>query len=57
MNYTSEMEKAMHQAHGISYEVYRSNVEARMKVEQKREQDYVKGKLLIARLDSKVHSI
>ncbi|WP_209794416.1 hypothetical protein [Cytobacillus luteolus] len=47
----------MHQAHGISYEVYSSNVEARMKVEQKREQDYVKGKLLIARLDSKVHSI
>jgi aminoglycoside/choline kinase family phosphotransferase len=50
------MEKAMHGAHGISYEVYSMNHDARMKVEKKREQDYIQSQRMVADLDRKVHS-
>ncbi|GAM14354.1 MULTISPECIES: hypothetical protein [Bacillaceae] len=50
------MEKAMHGAHGISYEVYSMNHDARMEVERKRERDYIKSQRMVADLDRKVHS-
>ncbi|BBP92141.1 hypothetical protein BsIDN1_57590 [Bacillus safensis] len=40
MDYTAEMEKAMHQAHGMSYAEYERDHDLRMKVEYKREQSY-----------------
>ncbi|WP_174728173.1 hypothetical protein [Mesobacillus harenae] len=56
LNYTSEMEKAMQGAHGVGYEVYSQKHEVRMKVEQKREQDYLQSQRIVADLDRKVHS-
>jgi hypothetical protein len=50
------MEKAMHGAHGISYEVYSIDHEARMEVEKKRERDYLQSQRMVADIDRKVHS-
>ncbi len=55
MTYTSEMEKAMHGAHGIGYEVYKRKHDVRMQVEKKREQEYRESRRMIAELDRKVH--
>ncbi len=46
----------MHGAHGISYEVYCMKHEARMRVERRREKDYVESQRMVADLDRKVHS-
>ena len=40
--------------HGISYEVYSLKFKERLKVEQKREQDYAKGRMLLAKIDRRV---
>ncbi|MEL3974591.1 hypothetical protein AAEO50_20075 [Rossellomorea oryzaecorticis] len=56
MTYTSEMEKAMHSAHGIGYEVYKRKHAVRMQVEKQREQDYKESRRMIAALDRKVHA-
>ncbi|MCA1033883.1 MULTISPECIES: hypothetical protein [Bacillaceae] len=56
MNYTSEMEKAMHSAHGVGYEVYSRKHDVRMSVEKRREQDYLKSQRMVADLERKVHS-
>ena len=48
LSYTSEMEKAMYKAHGVGYEQYSRQLGERMKVEQKRDQDYLKGKSIVA---------
>jgi hypothetical protein len=42
------MEKAMYKAHGVGYEQYSRKLDERMKVEQKRDQDYLKGKAIVA---------
>jgi hypothetical protein len=55
MEYTSDMEKAMHGAHGVGYEVYKRKHNIRMKVEMKREREYRKSRRMIAGLDSKVN--
>jgi hypothetical protein len=49
------MEKAMHTAHGIGYEVYCRQHDVRMEVEQKREKDYLKSQRIVSDLDRKVH--
>ncbi|MCH1625568.1 hypothetical protein MJG50_09525 [Fredinandcohnia sp. SECRCQ15] len=49
------MERAMHQAHGIGYEVYSRKFEERLKVEQRREKEYEKGRILVAEIDRKLH--
>ncbi len=46
----------MQGAHGVGYEVYSQKHEVRMKVEQKREQDYLQSQRIVADLDRKVHS-
>ncbi|MFI8576038.1 MULTISPECIES: hypothetical protein [Rossellomorea] len=50
------MEKAMHGAHGIGYEVYKRKHEVRMQVEKRREQDYKESRRMIAAFDRKVHA-
>nr|WP_304216012.1 hypothetical protein [Fredinandcohnia onubensis] len=50
MNYTGEMEKAMHQAHGIGYKDYCRKFKERMRVENNREQDYKQGLMIIAQI-------
>jgi len=42
------MEKAMHSAHGVGYEVYSQKHEVRMKVEQKREREYIESRRIVA---------
>jgi hypothetical protein len=56
MNYTSDMEKAMHNAHGVGYEQYCRKHDVRMKVEEQREQDYLASQRLVADLARKLHS-
>ncbi len=40
LTYTSEMDKAMFQSHGIGYELYKSSFKERMRVEKRREKQY-----------------
>ena len=56
LNYTSEMEKAMHRAHGVGYQVYCLNQDVRISVEKKREQEYLKSQQIVAQFDRKIHS-
>ncbi|MFE8702320.1 hypothetical protein ACFYKX_17120 [Cytobacillus sp. FJAT-54145] len=56
LNYTSEMEKAMHSAHGVGYALYSLKHEVRMKIEEKRQRNYIKSQRMIADLDRRVHS-
>lgn len=54
LRYTSEMEKAMHESHGVGYEEYNMKHDVRMEVEQKREDDYLKSQRIIAEIDRKI---
>jgi hypothetical protein len=54
LKYTSEMEKAMQQSHGVGYEEYNLKHETRMEVEQRREEEYVKSRRIVADLERKV---
>ncbi|RHW42665.1 hypothetical protein D1B31_03485 [Neobacillus notoginsengisoli] len=54
LRYTSEMEKAMQDTHGVGYEEYNLKHDVRMEVEQKREDDYVKSQRIIADIDRKI---
>jgi hypothetical protein len=56
MNYTDNMDKAMQSAHGVSLEVYCAKHEVRMKVEQRREQDYLQSQRILSDIERKVHS-
>jgi len=56
LNYTSDMEKAMHGAHRVGYELYCRKHEIRMKVEKRREADYVKSQRIVADIERKIHS-
>ncbi|EDL62958.1 hypothetical protein BSG1_14198 [Bacillus sp. SG-1] len=56
MEYTNEMEKAMQGAHGVGYETYKRNHDVRMRVEKRRENEYIESRRMIADLDRKVHS-
>jgi hypothetical protein len=50
------MEKAMHSAHGIGFEVYCNKHELRMKVERRREKEYLKSQRIIAHLDKRMYT-
>jgi hypothetical protein len=56
MEYTNEMEKAMHGAHGVGYETYKRKHAVRMQVEKRRENEYIESRRMIADLDRKVHA-
>jgi hypothetical protein len=53
MNYTGEMEKAMHGAHKVSYATYSQKHEVRMRVEMRREKEYVQCQRMVADIDRK----
>ncbi|WP_169727356.1 hypothetical protein [Paucisalibacillus globulus] len=55
MNYTPEMEKAMQTSHHMGYAEYCRNLENRMKVERRRQEDYNKCKHIVAEIDSNIH--
>ncbi|RSK28458.1 hypothetical protein EJF36_17170 [Bacillus sp. HMF5848] len=55
LHYTTEMEKAMYSSHGIGYEVYRRVFKERMKVEQRREQEYIASRRIVQDFDRKMH--
>lgn len=50
------MEKAMRGAHGVGYEVYSQKHDVRMKVEERREQDYIESQRMVADLERKIHT-
>ncbi|WP_053218750.1 hypothetical protein [Virgibacillus senegalensis] len=55
LNYTSEMEKAMHQNHGIGYAEYERKLEKRLEVEKEREDSYRKSRRVVAEVERQVH--
>ncbi|UFT98249.1 hypothetical protein KO561_13695 [Radiobacillus kanasensis] len=55
LTYTSDMEKAMHQAHGIGYAEYASDIDKIIEVEQKRELSHQKNHKMVAELNKQVH--
>lgn len=54
VNHTSEMEKSMHQAHGIGYAEYGRSLEKRILVEKRREKDYKNSILMAKEVDRKL---
>src|SRR5699024_4487099 len=55
MNYTPEMEKAMHQSHKMGFAEYSRNLDNRLTVEKRRQQEYEKCKHIVAEIDSQIH--
>ncbi|GIN70924.1 hypothetical protein J14TS2_13990 [Bacillus sp. J14TS2] len=49
------MEKAMHAAHGVGYEVYKRQHDIRMTIEKKREKDYLRSQRVASDLERKIH--
>ncbi|WP_420796298.1 hypothetical protein [Bacillus methanolicus] len=49
------MEKAMQAAHGVGYEVYCRKRDVRMRIEKKREKEYIKSQRMVADLVRKFH--
>ena len=43
-------------AHGVCYEQYSKDHEVRMKVERRREKDYLKSQRILSDIERKVHS-
>lgn len=54
LRHTSEMEKGMHQSHGISYAEYERSLEKRLKVERAREASHQKCAMIAAEHDYKL---
>ena len=48
------MEKAMRQAHGVGYEVYNQKLDVRMRVEERRENSYLKSNEIMNDLNRRV---
>ncbi|QGS69107.1 hypothetical protein CV093_14330 [Oceanobacillus sp. 143] len=55
LRYTSEMEKAMHHSHHMSYAEYEQKLVNRLEVEERREKDYHDCKVLAAEVNSNIH--
>lgn len=55
LSYTSEMEKAMLKAHGVGYEEYSRRLSVRIKVENRRKNDYRKCCRMTADFDRLAH--
>jgi hypothetical protein len=49
------MEKAMRSAHGVGYEDYKRHHSVRMRVEKRREKNYIKCRRMVADLDKLLH--
>ncbi|MBM7570981.1 hypothetical protein [Aquibacillus albus] len=55
LNYTSEMEKAMYQSHGVGYAEYERKLNHRLKVERNREHSHKEGQQVKIEMDRLVH--
>ncbi|WFT77084.1 hypothetical protein [Halobacillus naozhouensis] len=55
LNYTAEMEKAMQQAHNISYAEYSSKLDERLKIEEKRQREFERSQKMVAQVDRQLH--
>jgi hypothetical protein len=49
------MEKAMYNAHGVGYEEYKRHHKVRLRVEKRRQKDYMNCRKMVADLDRLVH--
>ena len=49
------MEKAMHAAHGVGYEVYKREHEIRIAIEKKREKDYMRSQRVASDFERKLY--
>jgi hypothetical protein len=50
------MEKAMHGAHGVGYEVYKRKHSVRMMIEKRRDEDYYESRKIIEKIQRLAHS-
>ncbi|MCR6107873.1 hypothetical protein HXA32_16515 [Salipaludibacillus agaradhaerens] len=50
MKHTAEMEKALYQSYGMSYEEYNQDLDNLLKIERKREKDYQKSMKIVKEL-------
>ncbi|MFB1051183.1 hypothetical protein [Paraliobacillus sp. JSM ZJ581] len=55
LNYTSEMEKAMQQNHGVGYAEYGQNLEKRLEIERKREKSHRKCLKIVTEMEQQAH--
>ncbi|PKR78076.1 hypothetical protein CEY16_09165 [Halalkalibacillus sediminis] len=55
VTYTELMEKGMQQTHGVGFEEYSKNLEKRLDIEKKRQQDHEKCNRLVAEVDRQLH--
>lgn len=49
------MEKALQNAHGVGYEVYKREARVRIQIEKKRETEYVNSQHIVADLGRKLN--
>ncbi len=56
MHYTPEMEKAMQQSNKMGYVEYERNLDNRIAVEKRRQNEYEKCKHMVAEIDSHIHN-
>lgn len=55
LNYTTEMEKAMHQTHNCCFAKYEADIEKRIEVEKQREKSHQQGMYLVNEMNRQVH--
>lgn len=55
LNYTSDMEKAMQQAHGVNFSEYEMNADKRLEVEMQREKQYKEGLEISSEMEKDVN--
>lgn len=55
LNYTTEMEKAMQQNHGLGYAEYERSLEQRLEIEKKRERSHKNGLKIVTEMERKAH--
>ncbi|WP_272479968.1 hypothetical protein [Aquibacillus koreensis] len=55
LNYTSEMEKAMQQSHGLGYAEYSRKLSKRLHVEKERENDHKESQKIVHEVERLIH--
>ncbi|GGJ90067.1 hypothetical protein GCM10007063_10880 [Lentibacillus kapialis] len=56
LHYTPEMERAMQQSHQMGYVEYERNLDKRIAVEKRRQNEYERCKHMVAEIDSHIQS-
>lgn len=55
LTYTSEMEKAMQQNHGLGFAEYERKLNQRLKIEREREKSHRDGLKAVTKMNRQVH--